>query len=227
MNATELYRGRTAEEAVQAVGAEFRDDPADAKRRTFLFELLCSPASTTARRSSSTSWPRRDPRRRWGPCSIAPPCRRNASARRCSERKNFPETAPDEPLPWRGRSTESRSNRSRTPIRGIGARLEVFAAGNYILGPFAHIASIQISPPKPLRDLLWIPAVVRLGPGIQGQGPGARAAAGAGSVLAVQHSDEAVRLGRQTVWVRRTAKTFPFGQKTASRGRRGVSRCSK
>ena len=40
MNATELYRAGRLKEAVQALGAELRDNPADAKRRTFLFELL-------------------------------------------------------------------------------------------------------------------------------------------------------------------------------------------
>jgi len=40
MNATELYRAGRLQEAVQALGAELRDNPADAKRRTFLFELL-------------------------------------------------------------------------------------------------------------------------------------------------------------------------------------------
>ena len=40
MNAIELYRAGRLKEAVQAVGAELRDNPADTKRRTFLFELL-------------------------------------------------------------------------------------------------------------------------------------------------------------------------------------------
>ena len=41
MNAKELYQAGRLAEAVQAVGAELRDNPADTHRRTFLFELLC------------------------------------------------------------------------------------------------------------------------------------------------------------------------------------------
>src|SRR5271169_6295141 len=41
MKAQELFQAGKLDEAVQALGAELRENPADAKRRTFLFELLC------------------------------------------------------------------------------------------------------------------------------------------------------------------------------------------
>src|SRR5512138_3593395 len=41
MNATELFRAGKLQDAIQALGDEVRDHPTDAKRRTFLFELLC------------------------------------------------------------------------------------------------------------------------------------------------------------------------------------------
>ena len=41
MNGQELFKAGKLNESVQALGAELRDNPADAKRRTFLFELLC------------------------------------------------------------------------------------------------------------------------------------------------------------------------------------------
>ena len=41
MTSTELFRAGRLNEAVQALGAELRNDPTDVKRRTFLFELLC------------------------------------------------------------------------------------------------------------------------------------------------------------------------------------------
>ena len=40
MNARELYQAGQLTEAVQALGAEIRENPTDTKRRTFLFELL-------------------------------------------------------------------------------------------------------------------------------------------------------------------------------------------
>jgi type VI secretion system protein ImpE len=41
MNAQELYRAGRLGEALKALSAEVRDNPTDARRRTFLFELLC------------------------------------------------------------------------------------------------------------------------------------------------------------------------------------------
>jgi len=41
MNAQELYRAGRLTEALTALSAEVRDNPTDARRRTFLFELLC------------------------------------------------------------------------------------------------------------------------------------------------------------------------------------------
>src|SRR5580658_4743848 len=41
MGAKELFQAGKLDEAVQALGAEVRDNPTDVRRRTFLFELLC------------------------------------------------------------------------------------------------------------------------------------------------------------------------------------------
>ena len=41
MNPHELYRAGRLTDAIKALSAELRDNPTDAKRRTFLFELLC------------------------------------------------------------------------------------------------------------------------------------------------------------------------------------------
>src|SRR5271166_984957 len=41
MNAQELFRAGRLAEALKALSAEVRDNPTDARRRTFLFELLC------------------------------------------------------------------------------------------------------------------------------------------------------------------------------------------
>src|SRR5260370_39674944 len=41
MNARQLFQAGQLDEAIEALGAEVRDNPADAQRRAFLFELLC------------------------------------------------------------------------------------------------------------------------------------------------------------------------------------------
>ena len=41
MPATQLFKSGQLDEAIEALGAEVRDNPTDAQRRAFLFELLC------------------------------------------------------------------------------------------------------------------------------------------------------------------------------------------
>jgi len=96
----------------------------------------------------------------------------------------------------------------------IGARLELFAAGNYLLLPFEHIASIHIMPPKRLRDLLWTPAAVRTTPSFKGTELG-EVMLPVLSPFSWRHADEAVRLGRATVWESTEGydDQIPFGQK--------------
>jgi 5-methylthioadenosine/S-adenosylhomocysteine deaminase len=45
----------------------------------------------------------------------------------------------------------------------------MFAAGQYLWVRFDHIQSIEMEAPKRLRDLLWIPALVRTGPAFRGK----------------------------------------------------------
>jgi type VI secretion system protein ImpE len=96
----------------------------------------------------------------------------------------------------------------------IGARLELFAAGNYLLLPLEHISSIHIQLPKRVRDLIWTPAAVRTSSSFKGTELGEVLL----PVLAPgswQNADDAVRLGRATVWEERDGVEdfVPVGQK--------------
>ena len=79
--------------------------------------------------------------------------------------------------------------------------------------PLAHIALLEIQPPKRLRDLLWIPATIRAGPASQGSDLG-RVLLPALSPFSFRHADDAVRLGRMTVWESTPdGGEIPYGQK--------------
>src|SRR5579863_3393448 len=41
MTAEGLFRERKLDEAIRSLGLDLRDDPSNARKRTFLFELLC------------------------------------------------------------------------------------------------------------------------------------------------------------------------------------------
>ena len=94
----------------------------------------------------------------------------------------------------------------------IGPRLEIFAAGAYLWLPFKHIASVEMQPPKRLRDLIWIPAIVRPGPSFQGAELG-EVLLPALCVFSSRHPKDDVRLGRMTEWEEQDGVTVPAGQK--------------
>jgi type VI secretion system protein ImpE len=95
----------------------------------------------------------------------------------------------------------------------IGARLEVYAAGQYLWLPFAHIKSVDMQPPRRLRDLLWAPALVRTGPAFKDRELG-EVLVPVLTPLAWKHADDAVRLGRITQWEEiAEGEAAPAGQK--------------
>jgi type VI secretion system protein ImpE len=66
--------------------------------------------------------------------------------------------------------------------------------------------------PRRVRDLIWIPAVLRTGPRCGGLDLG-EVLIPALTPFAYRHADNAVRLGRQTVWEQADDSTVPVGQK--------------
>jgi type VI secretion system protein ImpE len=214
MNAQELYKAGRLNDAINALSAELRQDPTDARHRTFLFELLCFAGEYERADKQLEVLAQAGPNSEMGVLLY-----RSALY---AERQRQDLFAKGElPLP----------NNSNDPIRGgmvngrsfqsfsdsdprVGARLELFAAGNYLLLPLEHVASIEIAPPKRLRDLLWTPAAVRTAPSFKGTELGEVLF----PVLAPfswRHADDAVRLGRMTVWEddEHSDHEVPFGQK--------------
>jgi type VI secretion system protein ImpE len=95
----------------------------------------------------------------------------------------------------------------------IGARLEIYAAGSYMWIPFEHIESIETQAPSKLRDLLWIPALVRTGPSFKDTELGEVLIPVLYPKSFAQENDN-VRLGRETHWQEvEGGEPIPVGQK--------------
>jgi type VI secretion system protein ImpE len=95
----------------------------------------------------------------------------------------------------------------------IGARLEIFAGGDYLWIPLNQVASIEMKPPARLRDLLWASTILQMGPGFQQRDLG-EVLLPILCPLSFQDSDDQVRLGRITEWCRdEQGIEFPIGQK--------------
>ena len=211
MTAKDLFQAGRLVEAIQALGTELRSNPADDKRRTFLFELLCFAGEYD--RAEKQLDLLADTSKEAGMGSLVYRSALHAERLRAGMFSN--NTLPlNSDLPTvagvcNGQAFESIEDADSR----IGARLEVFAAGAYLWLPFQHIASIEMGPPKRLRDLLWIQALVRTGPAFQGRELG-EVLLPALAPLSSRHSNDEVRLGRKTEWTQHPdGVAIPIGQK--------------
>jgi type VI secretion system protein ImpE len=77
----------------------------------------------------------------------------------------------------------------------LGPFLEMIVHSNYVWFPFEQIRHLTISPPKRLRDLLWLPGTLESHYGAVGDVFLPVLYAGSS-----QHGDDRVKLGRMTAW---------------------------
>ena len=216
MNPQELYRAGRLTDAIKALSAELRDNPTDTRRRTFLFELLCFAGEYERADKQLEVLAQAGPQSEMGMLVYRSALFAERQRQDVFERGEFPsQMAQAEDAPSRSGMANGKSFTffSDADPR-TGAKLEIFAAGNYLLLPLEHVASIEIPPPKRLRDLIWTPAAVRTTPAFKGTELGEVLL----PVLAPfswRHPDENVRLGRMTVWEKPEGGEYqiPFGQK--------------
>ena len=211
VNAQELFRAGRLDEAVESLGAELRGDPTDARRRTFLFELLCFAGAYDRAEKQLDVLAQRGAEAAAGTLLY----RSALHAERTRQGMFIEGTYPTGPAPRAVSGTLNGAPFGSLTDADprIGARLEIFAAGQYTWIPLEQIASVRIAPPTRLRDLLWAPAVVRTSADFQG--------AELGEVLVPvlapmswRHQSDAVRLGRMTEWQRLSdGAEAPVGQK--------------
>ncbi len=212
MDALSLYQAGQLREAIDALGGELKKQPLDTRRRTFLFELLCFAGEYD---------------RAGKQLDVLSDTSKEAAAGALlyrsalhAERIRQEMFAKDE-LPLSSAhpaSTGNLNGREFSEIADadprIGANLEVFIAGSYNWIPFAYIESVKTQAPKRLRDLIWMPAIVRTTPEFRLQDLG-EVLLPVLAPLSWRNSDDAVRLGRITIWEDDSQYgAIPSGQKT-------------
>jgi type VI secretion system protein ImpE len=210
MTAREFYQAGKLDEAVQALNSELRDNPGDTKRRTFLFELLCFAGNYDRAEKQLDILSQASSEAMTGAMLYRAALHAERTRHELFEKKDYPSSAstgePGGTL--NGKAFESLGDSDSR----IGPRLEVFAAGQYMWVPLAHVASIDMQPPKRLRDLLWAPILLRTGPAFKGVEIG-EVLMPVLSPFSFRHPDDAVRLGRATVWEDAGGNEVPYGQK--------------
>ncbi len=210
MNARELYQKGELEQAARALAAELRSDPTNVRNRTFLFELLCFMGELDRAEKQLDILSDLSKEAGMGTLIYRAAIQAERLRREMFDKKAFPasEAKPVSQATLNGAAVGTITDADPR----IGERLEVFAAGSYLWLPFAHIASIKMESPKRLRDLIWIPAILKTGTQCGGLDLG-EVMIPALTPLAFRHSDNSVRLGRQTVWEEKEDMILPIGQK--------------
>ncbi len=217
MDAQQLFKAGKLTEAISALNAQLRDNPADLKGRTFLFELLCF-AGEYDRADKQLGIIEQEGKQEsmHGHSDVqSRPRMPNERGRKCLRAKTYPKKvvngATSAPIKGKLNGKEFQSLSDADPR--IGEKLEVFAGRDYLWISYNDIASIKIEPPKRLRDLLWSPARLLTGPAFRSRDLG-DILLPAISPLSWQNPDDEVRLGRVSEWFEDEAgEISPFGQK--------------
>lgn len=199
MDAKALYQEGRLSEAIAALNAEVRDRPTDVQRRTFLFELLCFAGDYGRALKQLDVLARGDPEATLGIMAYGRVLECEQERAAMFDESTFPESA-KEPRPVRGTLNGRPFESLEDADPRVGARLEVFIAGQYSWIPFEHLTSVTLDPPQRLRDLLWAPVHLKAAESLAGVDLG-DALLPVLTPSASRDEDELVRLGRMTRWV--------------------------
>jgi type VI secretion system protein ImpE len=211
MTASDLFRAGKLKQAIEALGEEVRNAPLDAKRRTFLFELLCFSGEYDRAEKHLSILADGSQAAGMGALLYRSALHAERMRQQMFAERTFPMThgVPSRSISRAGEFGHSFSDSDPR----IGGALELFVAGSYTWVALEQIARIEIPKPKRLRDLLWTPAIVTTTPEYKAMELG-EVLIPVISPLSWQHEDDDVRLGRSTVWIEdETYGDIPLGQK--------------
>jgi type VI secretion system protein ImpE len=210
----QLYQTGKLNEAIAALGGELRDNPTDTQRRTFLFELLCFAGDYDRADKHLNLLAEQSPQAKLGAVLYFSAVHAERLRTDMFRKKSFPlgstgEDGQDIKGTFNGKPFESIEDSDPR----LGARLEVFAAGAYLWIPLKHIVSIEMEAPKRVRDLLWVPTLVRTGPAFKDKELG-EVLVPVLCPLSFEDSDDNVKLGRLSDWRQKDGEAVPVGQKS-------------
>lgn len=212
MDASALYKAGQLGPAIEALGIELRKQPTDTKRRTFLFELLCFAGEYDRAAKHLDVLAAAGPEAESGAMLYRAALHAQRTREDMFARGELPAQS-DLASPAGICNGEAFQTLTDEDER-IGANLEVFLAGSYTWIPFRYIESVELQAPTRLRDLLWARAILRTTKDFRLQDLG-EVLLPTLAPMSWKHPDDAVRLGRTTVWQEgAVGGSVPVGQKT-------------
>ena len=219
MKPNELYREGKLREAIKALGEELRSNPTDAKRRTFLFELLLFAGEYDRAEKQLDVLAALNADSAAGALLYRSALHAERMRQQMFAANDLPlaSTAVDQTTPKNGRYSGRCNDLSFEEMYDadprIGANLEAFIAGSYTWIPFRYLNRIEIKPPTTLRDLIWTRARIEATPDFRLQELG-EVLLPVISPLSYRHDEESVQLGRETHWqLNQSDEEIPYGSK--------------
>jgi type VI secretion system protein ImpE len=213
MNAEKLIHEGKIDDAVTALTAYLRDNPGDTKNRIVLFELLCVNGDYGRAEKHLGVLSQGTKETQIGALLYYGALHAEKLRREMFEKETYPAALPEGSAGLKGKFNGRPFASIEDSDPRIGARLEVFAAGDYLWVPLGHVKRIEMEAPKKLRDLMWSPAKILTGPGFGDRELG-EVLLPALTPLTYLHDDPQVRMGRVTEWCADAeGRENPYGQK--------------
>jgi type VI secretion system protein ImpE len=212
MTPLELYKKGELKQAITVLGEEMRSNPLDAKRRTFLFELLCFAGELDRAEKQLDILAGSNSQTAAGALMYRSALHAERTRRDLFAKKEYPEASLSvDPRggTWNGQTFKEMQDADPR----IGANLEVFIAGSYTWIPMKYMVQIEIEKPESLRDLIWSRARIETSSAFRLQDLG-EVLLPVLSPFSYKNEDDAVKLGRATVWEPADdLPEVPFGQR--------------
>ena len=209
--ADQLFQEGRLRGSIEALGAELRKAPSDSRRRTFLFELLCFAGELDRADKQLELLSEGGQQHLLGALLYRAAIAAERARMEMYASKQYAAGSAPGPVSGEVNGAPAASIEDADPR--VGARLEVFASGTCLWVPMEHIESLEIEAPRRLRDLLWIPAIIRAGRAFRNLDLG-QVLLPVLSPFSFRHADESVPLGRKTIWeVDEDGIEVPFGQR--------------
>ena len=199
MTPLELYKAGELGQAIKALGEELRSQPLDAKRRTFLFELLCFAGEYDRAEKQLDVLEGQNPKSSMGILMYRSAIHAERTRREMFLKGEFPAKDVSHAATAGGTFNDEPFEALADADGRIGDHLEVFIAGGYTWIPTKYVEHLEIEPPTTLRDLLWARARIQASPAFRLQDLG-EVLLPVIAPLSYLSSDDLVKLGRLSVW---------------------------
>jgi type VI secretion system protein ImpE len=211
MTPQELYQDGRLREAITALGGELKKNPLDAKRRTFLFELLLFAGEYDRAEKQLEVLAGAGVEAAAGTLLYRSALYAERTRRDMFDRGETPKVEPTVAAPglWNGQPFQTFEDSDPR----IGGNLEVYIAGSYTWIPTMYLRRLVLQRPTSLRDLMWIQVRIETTPEFRIQEIG-EVLIPAIAPLSFRHPEEQVQLGREAAWEENARHgQIPYGAK--------------